>query len=104
MRLAVLPIAEVLNNIILLSGLVDQFPLTLEDACLEIALVARSVRKGINPMAVLFIILPISRVGVSVRIAIHTITVFLLASYTAFIAVAVAEILNRYHFCLHLIL
>lgn len=90
MWLAVLPIPEVLDYIILFSGLVDQFPLSLEDSCLEITLIARSVREGINPMTVLFIILPISRVGVSVGIAIHSVAMFLLASYTAFVAVSVA--------------
>ena len=90
MWLAVFPVPEVFDYIVLFSGLIDQFPLSLEDSCLEITLIARSVREGINPMAVLFIILPISRVGVSIGIAIHTITMFLLASHAAFIAVAVA--------------
>ena len=54
-------------------------------------------------MTVLFIILPISRVDIAVGIAIDTVTMFLLASNAALIAVSVAEVLDGYHFCLHLI-
>lgn len=101
--LAVFPVPEVLDYIVLFSGLIDQFPLALEDSRLEIALVARPVCEGVNPMAVLFIILPVSRVGVAVDVAIHAIAVLLLASNAALIAVAVAQVLDGYHLGLHLI-
>jgi hypothetical protein len=101
MGLAIFPVADVLNDVILFLRLVHQFPLAVEGPSLEVPLIPRSVSEGIDSMSVLFVILPIPRVGIPICIAINSITMFLLASYAPLIAIAVAEILDRYHLRLH---
>lgn len=73
----------------------------MEGSLLEISLVARSIGEGINPVALLLIVDPVSSVCVAIGVVVSSVAVFLPAADTALVAVAVAEVLHCYHLVLH---
>jgi len=99
--LTIFPISKIFCNIILLSGLIDQFTFTTECSIFKITLVNRLIFKCIDTMAIWFIILPISNINISIIISINTMAMFLFAFYITLITIAIAQILNFNKLCLH---
>ena len=92
MRQRGLPLTYILHNIIIFFSLVTQGALTVELSICELALIPRPIGKLIDSMSVLFVVEPVSSVGVSIGPGVGTVAMFEFVVEVTLVPVTVAEI------------